>query len=277
MRNMQDLGNCCGGLTEAEITELEAISKLYSESNGLIIKLAAWAGRGAEGLLHKAPEEWQSLIGDATELALKESYRLAANTQVGEDASLTDKVLAWAQGERWHMVATAVTGALGGAGGIGTTLVDLPVTTTLIFRSIQQIAEDHGEDIDDETVRAQCIAVFGFGGPLAEDDDAETGLFASRMALTGKACAEMIKAVLPRFGAKVSEKVLAQATPVIGAVTGATLNAVFSSYYQTMAHVHFRLRKLERDHDEEQLKACFERIVRNRREAKKLSAARHRN
>lgn len=44
----QDLGNCCGGLDESELEELEAIAKLYLESNGLIIKLAGLVGRGAE-------------------------------------------------------------------------------------------------------------------------------------------------------------------------------------------------------------------------------------
>lgn len=40
-------------------------------------------------------------------------------------------------------------------------------------------ANGYGEDLADPAVRAQCVAVFGLGGPLAEDDAAEAGLVAS--------------------------------------------------------------------------------------------------
>jgi hypothetical protein len=45
------------------------------------------------------------------------------------------------------------------------------------------------------------------------------------------------------------------------------MNPTFTGYYQSMAHVHFRLRRLERDGDPEQLRACFGRIVHLRRSA----------
>ena len=266
---MNDLGNACSGFNQDELDELKSVAALYIESGGLIIKLASWVGAKADDLIHKVPANWQHLIEEATDLALKESYRLAFATQPDqENQSLLNKALSWAQGETWHRFATSVAGAAGGLGGISTTLIDLPVTTTLILRSIQQIATGYGEDLNDEAVRAQCLAVFGFGGPLTEDDDAETGLFASRLALSGKATAELMKTILPRFGVVVSEKILLQSTPIIGAVTGAAINSAFSSYYQTMAHVHFRLRRLEKEHDTDQIRACFERIVSTRRRKK---------
>lgn len=150
---------------------------------------------------------------------------------------MTGRALAWADGESWHKVAAGVTGALGVLGGIATTLVDLPVTTTLILRSIQQIAVGHGEDLSSPEVRAQCLAVFGMGGPLADDDDTKAGLWATRTALSGKAVAEILKGVLPRFGMVVSEKALAQATPLLGAIAGGAINPIFTGYFQTMAHV----------------------------------------
>jgi hypothetical protein len=199
-------------------------------------------------------------------LALREAYGLAFSTQAdAEPAGLVNRALTRAQGERWHQIATAITGALGGLGGITTTLMDLPVTTTLILRSIQQVAAGHGEDLSQADVRAQCIAVFGLAGPMREDDKTDLGLFASRFALGGKAVAEILRAVLPRFGVLVSEKLIAQATPLLGAAAGATINPVFTGYYQKMAHVHFRLRKLERAHAPDQVSACFERIVHSRR------------
>lgn len=229
---MNDLGNACSGFNDSELDELKSIATLHSKAGGLIIKLSSWVGDKADSLFHSVPADWQHLIEEATDLALKESYRLAFATQPEADSqSLLNKALSWAQGETWHKVATTIAGAAGGLGGISTTLIDLSVTTTLILRSIQQIATGYGEDMNDEDVRLQCLAVFGFGGPLSEDDGAETGLFASRLALSGKAVAEIMMKILPRFGVVVSEKVLLQSMPVIGAVTGATINSAFTSYY----------------------------------------------
>lgn len=267
-----DLGNACSGLGSDTLDELRAIVALHETAAGLIMKLVGRVGSGAESLMAKMLGDWQARIGEASEIALRQAYDIAFATQGEADAAtLLGRALAWADGELWHKVATGVTGALGGLGGIATTLVDLPVTTTLILRSIQQIAAGHGEDLTAPDVRAQCLAVLGMGGPLAEDDDTEAGLWATRTALSGKAVAEMLRAVLPRFGVVVGEKALAQATPLLGAVAGGAINPVFTGFYQTMAHVHFRLRKLERDHDREQLRACFERLARADREEKEAA------
>src|SRR5438067_2477325 len=106
--SMNDLGNACTGFDENELGELTEIVSLYAESGGLIIKLASWVGRKADGLIHKIPQDWQALIGEATDLALRESYRLAFATQADERLeSLLNRALGWAQGERWHATATA--------------------------------------------------------------------------------------------------------------------------------------------------------------------------
>ena len=51
--------------------------------------------------------------------------------------------------------------------------------------------------------------------------------------------------IAARFGVVVSEKFVAQAVPVIGAVAGATLNTMFTAYYQDMARGHFIIKRLE--------------------------------
>lgn len=264
----QELGNACVAFDAAEIDELRAIAALHDEAAGLMMQVVNWAGSQVDSLLAKAPQALLAKIDEASSLALREAYEVAVSTQGETDpAGFISQALAWAQGERWHKVASAVTGALGGAGGFAGTIVDLPVTTTLILRSIQQVAAAHGEDISQHEVRAQCVAVFGLGGTLPEDDDTDLGLFTTRLALNGQTITAMISAVAPRFAAIVGQKLLTQATPLIGAVAGATINTIFTGYYQTMAHVHFRLRKLERAHDPDQVRACFERIVRARRAA----------
>ena len=46
----------------------------------------------------------------------------------------------------------------------------------------------------------------------------------------------------------VSEKVAAQAAPILGAIGGAAVNAAFADHFQTLARGHFIVRRLERQH-----------------------------
>lgn len=271
-----DLGNACAAFDESEIEELRAIASQYLAADSIVMKMAGWVGHAGEKILETMPRGWRARIDEATDLALRTSYWIAEGTQPDRPGTNSTnparqgaiaKAKEWASGERWHMMTAGLTGALGGAGGLATTLADLPVTTTLMMRSIQEVALSYGEDINDEAVRLQCLSVFALGGPLEEDDDAETGFYAARFGVTGKSMADVIARILPRFGIPVSEKLLLQATPVIGAIAGATLNTSFISHYQAMAHVHFRLRRLEKSHDADEVQACFERIVRSLRNA----------
>ena len=256
-------GNACAGFDDAEFAELQDIAKTYREAGGLIIKLTGLLGNTVEDALKMVPEGWRAGVQDAADFALRSAYLAASSTQVDESSdSYLNRGLAMLSGERWHKIASSISGAIGGAGGLATTGADLAATTILIMRSLQEIAAGYGEDIASEDVRMACLAVFGFGGPLTEDDEVETGLFGARMALAGRTTLEgILKIVLPRFGMVASEKVLAQAVPVLGAVAGATINPVFTGYYQQMGHVQFRLRKLEKSHDPAQVNACFARIV----------------
>ncbi|PEQ10308.1 hypothetical protein B2G71_23070 [Novosphingobium sp. PC22D] len=245
-----------------EITELREIAKSYREASGLIIKLSNLAGGQIDKMISKVPDGWHAGIAQATDLALRTSYAAASTTHPDESEEGTlNRVLAYCSGERWHKLASSLSGAVGGAGGLTTLAADLAATTTLVLRSIQQIAAGYGENIDDEAVRLECIAVFGFGGPLTEDDEVETGLFGVRMALRGKSLETLLRAIVPRLLPNIGSKAISQAVPLLGALAGATINPVFTDYYQKMAHVHFRLRRLERGHDPEQVKACFERVV----------------
>lgn len=98
---MVDLGNACSGFDDAEIEELDAIAAQYSEATGLVIKAASWVGGKADQLLSKVSDEWQKQITEATDLALRESYKLAFAAQADEQStSLLNQALGWANGER---------------------------------------------------------------------------------------------------------------------------------------------------------------------------------
>lgn len=261
-----DLGNCCNGFDEETVSEIGEIADIYISAGNIVIALANMAGKQADNVVTRLPGNVQRQISAAAELALGEAYKIAIRTQGKSDGgSMSGKALAWAKGPKWHAVATSLTGLLGGAVGLPGILIELPVTTTIILRSIQEVASENGEDLTDPAVQAQCVAVFGLGGPLKDDDDDDAVFFASRTMLTGKIATKMLRAVLPSFSIVVTEKVMTQATPVIGGIVGASINPFFANYFRAMAQVHFRLRKLERHEDSDQLRVCFQRLVAQRR------------
>lgn len=259
-----DPGNACAAFSESELVELLAIAQIHENASGPLLRITAEAGKRADQVIEWLPDNWEDKLQGVVDLALRQAYAIAfrSNRAKRGNAAIQNR-------EGWHRFATGVSGALGGAGGIATTLADLAVSTTLILRSVQQIAASYGEDLDDPAVRAQCIAVFGMGGPLSDDDAADTGMWAGRIALSHQSVTGIIESVAPAFGKRIGEGLIARAGPVIGAATGAAINTAFTRYYQAMAHVHFRLRRIERKHDPQTVLACFERIVHLERERQK--------
>jgi len=77
----------------------------------------------------------------------------------------------------------------------------------------------------------------------------------------GKLLAKLVEKVAARFGVVVTEKFAAQAVPIVGAAAGATLNTMFTDYYQDMARGHFIVRRLELKYGEEVVRACYDRVA----------------
>jgi len=92
-------------------------------------------------------------------------------------------------------------------------------------------------------------------GPLDHDDGADLAFLNSRMALHGGSLQALIVKIAPSLANVLGQKLAAQAVPVLGAIAGAATNYAYTSYYQDMAHVHFRLRRLaiEADTAQDQL------------------------
>ena len=72
--------------------------------------------------------------------------------------------------------------------------------------------------------------------------------------------ARFIAQVASRFGITVSEKVAAQAIPVVGAAGGAIVNLLFIDHYQDMARGHFIVRRLERTYSPDPVKNAYRRL-----------------
>jgi hypothetical protein len=69
-----------------------------------------------------------------------------------------------------------------------------------------------------------------------------------------------ITQIATRFGVVVTQKIAAQALPVLGGFGGAAVNYAFITHFQTMARAHFTVRRLERRYGMEAVRAEYERI-----------------
>jgi hypothetical protein len=74
------------------------------------------------------------------------------------------------------------------------------------------------------------------------------------------AIVRLIAQLAMRFGVNVSEKVAAQAVPVIGAAGGVVVNVLFIDHFQEMARGHFIVRRLERTYDPQLVREEYERL-----------------
>ncbi|KVC40854.1 EcsC family protein [Burkholderia diffusa] len=252
-------------------------AKRVLESPSLTMKLTGVLGAPVEKMIARLPDFATSKINDATQLALRKCLNIALRT-LGKpqtpDAE-PDK-----PSNLLHKLAVATTGAAGGAFGFLALPVELPVTTTLIFRSVCDIARSEGEDLGAVDTQLQCLAVLGMGGnPDKREEDADLGYFVLRGALaqaiskassdittkgiaahSSAAVFKLVQTVASRFSVQVTEQMAAKSIPAIGAVLGATVNTLFIDHFQQMAHGHFTVRRLERKYGPVAVKAAYQAI-----------------
>ncbi|MFN3281234.1 MAG: EcsC family protein [Tabrizicola sp.] len=224
----------------AEVAEL---ARRYRRANGPVIRLVNRLGGAFEAQLSALPESVRSQIERVTAQALEASYGVAARTPD--------------LGPRGPIAAVIASGAAGGAGGLPTAVAELPVTVTLFLTAIRAEARAAGLDPNEDWVRAECLQVFSAGSPLKQDDGVNTSFIGSRLALTGSAVQNLIAAIAPKLAAVLGQKLAAQAIPVLGAVSGATLNAAYLTFYREVARVRFALLKLAQVHGTEAVEAEF--------------------
>ncbi len=175
---------------------------------------------------------------------------------------------------------SSLAGGLSGFVGLAALPLELPITTTNILRSIAQIARFEGEDLADRRTQMACLEVFALGQHSSQFGS-ETGYYATRAILakaTGDTFASLVQRgvaeesasllmrfvaeITARFGLVVSERIAASAVPVIGALGGASINWVFTDYFQQLARGHFAIRRLERLYGVEPVQAWYREVVR---------------
>jgi len=246
------------------------------ENPGFSIQLANWVGRPVEKLLHKLSGPVMSTINKATTKSLATALKLALKSMGLSKRTAPNR---WA-----HRAAVITSGGVGGMFGIASVAVELPISTTIMLRSIADIARAEGEDLTQIEARLACIEVFALGGESSKDDSADSSYFIVRTALArsvSEAAAfvaekglveegapvlvRLIARIAQRFAPQVAEKVAAEAVPlVVGAIGGATVNLIFLNHFQRMAQGHFTVRRLERKYGADLIRREYERLAETR-------------
>ena len=241
------------------------------EHQNFAMRIANTVGRQLGTLSHLIPGAVRSLVDKAAEKAIAGALDVA----VGSLARTTPR-----DSRRLHKAAAAMSGAAGGLFGLSSLPVELPLSTIIILRSIADIARQSGEDIADPATALACLEVFALGAHERDDGFMDSGYFAVRGVLA-KAVSEagrfvaqgaaldtaspilmrLISQIGARFGVVVSEKIAAQAVPILGAAGGAAVNYAFAEHFQSIASGHFTVRRLERTYGKEAVKTEYERLL----------------
>ncbi len=235
-------------------------------------KVTNLIGSPVEKAITMLPEGVSEKLMNSTQKALSKAMDMALST--------LDERYRGASADGAHRVLTSVSGAVGGAMGLVALTVELPISTTLMLRSIADIARSEGELLLEPETKLACLEVFAMGGTSSEDDGVDTGYFAIRAALAGvmteaakylaehglasagaPALVRFLTQIASRYSIQVSEKAAAQAIPVLGAAGGATVNLLFMDHFQNMARGHFTVRRLERKYGQESVREAYQGFV----------------
>lgn len=182
----------------------------------------------------------------------------------------------------------ALSGFFGSTTGFGTAIFasEVTLTTKFLMRTIMDIARSEGEDIYTLEGQMACLQVFALGGDSLEDDGMEASYYTTRMALNSalsnvsaasikmsldslvkgasalgtNAVGNFLSKIATRLSLLISEKFLAQAVPIVGAIGGGGLNYVFVDHFQNMATAHFTIRRLERKYGEEVVRLSYDNV-----------------
>ena len=259
-------------LTDDDRKQLQ-VAKNLLENPGLAAKVTSFIGIPIEKGLDLLPKNWNKKIGEVTQVALLKASDAAIFTMQDIPGEASSNI--------WHKLGAAVSGGVGGFFGIAALAVELPISTSIMLRSIADIARNQGESISAIDTKLACLEVFALGGRSDADDGTESGYYAVRAALAksvadasefivGKTLSDesapllikFIAKVAERFGIQITEKAAAQAIPALGAVSGAIINTIFIDHFQDMARGHFLVRKLERKYSKEVIEQLYAQLPR---------------
>ncbi len=260
-------------ISDDDLKDLRYAKELL-ENPGLVAKITNMLGYPIEKGFDLLPDNFNFIVTSAAEKSLEKSLDTALLTM--------DKKPEQPSWNKLHKIAAAASGGVGGFFGLPALAIELPISTTIMLRSIADIARSEKETITDPFVKMACLEVFALGGSSSADDSTEIGYFAVRTALarsvseaaeyivekgiidkSAPIILRFITKVAARFGVQVTQKVAAQAVPVVGAAGGAIINTIFMDHFQDMARGHFIVRRLEKKYDATEVKKEYEKLIEN--------------
>lgn len=234
-------------------------AKSLLESRSFAIKLSSLFGAPIDAGFALLPKRWAGTINRAASAALFKALEVAVAT--------TGKKNRKPASNRWHKILAGASGGVGGAFGFAALPVELPISTTLMLRSIVEVARSEGHDGREWATKLACLEVFALGGSKKAAVPPETVYWGTRLALnqslkeaashlarsgaverTAPALIRLVGAIGSRFGVVISEEMAAKALPVLGAVGGGIINVIFMNHFQQMARGHFIVLRLEKIH-----------------------------
>ncbi len=248
------------------------------ETVNLATHLSHLIGMPIEKAMAAFPGHWSTIIARITKNALGKAL---------DGALWTMPTKTRQPSKRAHKLLVGISGALGGSFGITSLAVELPISATLMLRSIAEIARIEGEDLVTPEAKMECLTVFALSGGSATAESADTSYYAARsflakaisdttshLAVSGlgkegaPALVKLVNAVSTRFSIPVSEKLVAQSLPILGAFGGAAVNLLFIEHFQQMAKAHFTVRRLERQYGKELIAERYAAIVKANSQSK---------
>lgn len=262
----------------SDLADLRQAVRLLETSN-FFTELTDFVGPKVAKGMRVLPKKAKKYIDLATEKSLIAAAKVAFFTLKGGGRLVA--------GDRTHKFAVASTGAAGGFFSWLGLVIELPVTTVVMLRSIADIAKAEQADIADPRIQMECLAVLTMGAANSsgEDESYYAGRFAFAQlfsqlgqipprkggASAAKKLAEWLSALvarlLPRYAPMVTEKAIAQAAPFLGAVGGAVINSIFMNHFQNKAHGHFVVLRLEKTYGIDAVKKRYERYAAAMRDA----------
>ena len=254
-------------LTPEQIEQLREAKRLI-ESPSFAARLTDLLGRPIEKGVALLPDKTMKTVHAIVRTALERSLDVAMKSMESAGSRIS--------GDRLHKFATATTGAVGGFFGLSGLAIELPLTTTIMLRSIGDIARSEGHDLRQTEIRLACLEVFALGGQGTSDNATETGYYAVRTTLAslvtdavrhvaehglgrqgGPVLVRFIESIAIRFGVVVQQKVALEMIPAIGAVSGALINTLFMGHFQNVARGHFVIKRLEAEHGLDLVKETY--------------------
>jgi hypothetical protein len=259
--------------SEITVDDFEALRRAVKslEHPSLAARLTNLVGKPVELIGYALPSFVSQAIASATSKGLEAALKVALRTLPPFPRTNSQFL---------HRALATASGAAGGAFGLAALPVELPVSTVIMLRSIADIARSEGEDLSDPEAALSCVEVFALGGRAGSADASESGYFAVRSVLAktvteaARFVAErgvvnegapillkFVTQVAARFGLVVTQKVAAQALPVVGGLGGAAVNYAFIEHFQDVARGHFTVRRLERIYGKEKVRSEYDLIA----------------